>query len=204
VSPRQYALGARSGAVAETRGRVVAAARSLISDKGFHRTSLDEVAGRADVARATVYHQFGSKIGVLEAVLTDFEERAGLPALIELLATAPADVLLRTTLTAGCDYWSTDPDLCRKVIGLAATDPEAAAVLAVHDGGRLRILTDVVSRLAGADQLNEDCSQETALDVLWLLTGFDTFDTLHRGRGLDTAATSDLLVRLATRQLGST
>jgi len=59
----------------------VAAARSLFADAGFHRVSLDETARRADVARATVYHQFGSKLGVLGAVVEDYEQRAGLAAL---------------------------------------------------------------------------------------------------------------------------
>ena len=59
----------------------------MFAGTGFHRASLDEIARRADVARATVYHQFGSKLGVLGAVVEDFERRAGLAALAELVET---------------------------------------------------------------------------------------------------------------------
>jgi AcrR family transcriptional regulator len=66
-----------------------AAARRLFAEAGFHRVSLDEIARQADVARATVYHQFGSKLGVLGAVVEDYERRAGLAALAELIESGP-------------------------------------------------------------------------------------------------------------------
>src|SRR5215207_10811502 len=114
MSPRPYRLGARASTVAGGRARVVAAARELFAQRGFHRVSLDEVARRADVARATVYHQFGSKLGLLAAVVEDFERRAGLEALAELVDTAPVDRVLRAVVRAGCDYWATDPPLARQ------------------------------------------------------------------------------------------
>src|SRR5918994_2321731 len=91
---RPSRLGVRADAVDETRQRVVAAARERLSESGYHGTSVDDVARRADVARATVYHQFGSKVGLLEAVIEDFERRAGLPALARLVQEAPAPPLL--------------------------------------------------------------------------------------------------------------
>ncbi len=50
----------------------------MFVEDGFYSATVDEIARRADVARATVYHQFRSKVGVLEAVISDFEQRAGL------------------------------------------------------------------------------------------------------------------------------
>jgi AcrR family transcriptional regulator len=190
VSPRPYNLGARAAAVAETRENVVGAARQLFAGTGFHRASLDEIARRADVARATVYHQFGSKLGVLDAVVQDLERRAGLAELAALVETGPVETLVRDVVTAGCDYWATDPALARSIIAFAVTDPHAADLLAGHDAGRLRLLTRMVERLAVPDR-------ERALDGLWLLTGFAAYDDLTRGRGLRTAAAAALLADLA-------
>src|SRR4051794_7797014 len=160
MSPRPYNLGARTVSVAETREKVIGAARQLFAEAGFHRVSLDVIARRADVARATVYHQFGSKLGVLGAVVEDFERRAGLAALAELIETGPVQTLVRDVVAAGCRYWATDPALARSIVAFAVTDPHASQLLAGHDSGRLRLLTRMVERLAVPDPAR-------ALDALW-------------------------------------
>ena len=194
MSPRPYNLGARTAAVAETREKVVGAARRLFAEVGFHRVSLDEIARRADVARATVYHQFGSKLGVLGAVVEACERRAGLAALADLVESGPVETLARDVVTAGCTYWSTDPALARSIIAFAVSDPQAADLLAGHDAGRLRLLTRMVGRLDLPDP-------ERALNALWLLTGFAAYDDLTRGRGLSTARAAELLSGLAEMSL---
>ncbi len=201
VSPRRYQLGARATAVSETRSRVIAAARELFVEGGFHQASMEEIAGRADVARGTVYHQFGSKLGVFEAVIADFEDRAGLDALVTVVETASPPTLLRATITAGCAYWATDPTLARKAIGLASMQPEIEQLLEHHDAGRLSLLNRIVDRLLEADLLREGCSPEHAVDVLWVLTSFDAYDLLTRGRGLQQAEAAAALVTLAEGQL---
>ena len=197
MSPRPYRLGARSAAVAETRARVVAAAREMFTEDGFHQVSLDAVARRADVARGTVYHQFGSKVGLLEAVVRDFEQRAGLEHLVQLIERAPTDQLLRVVMTTGCRYWATDPTLVRKVTAVAATDADAAQLLAGHDAGRLQLLTRVIERLATNQRLQTARSRKSAVDTLWLLTSFAAYDELTNGRGLSTRAAATILTDLA-------
>jgi AcrR family transcriptional regulator len=66
--PRTYRLGQRQAATEQTRARILAAARDLLmSPDGYARSSIEAVARRADVARMTVYHQFGAKIGLLNS-----------------------------------------------------------------------------------------------------------------------------------------
>ncbi|MDE9366699.1 TetR/AcrR family transcriptional regulator [Luteipulveratus sp. YIM 133132] len=190
--PRTYRMGARAEAAEATRDRVVHAARDLLVEEGFHRMSVDAVAARADVARATVYQRFGSKAGLLEAVLVDLEGRAGLAGLAELVATAPPDRLVAEVVTAGCRYWATDPDLCRMILAVATADPATASVLRDHDAGRRTLLQQVVARLGHSG----DAADE-ALDVLWVLTSFDAFDLLSR----DHRAAAERLTTMALRSL---
>jgi AcrR family transcriptional regulator len=201
MSPRPYRLGVRADAVDETRQRVVAAARERLSESGYHGTSVDDVARRADVARATVYHQFGSKVGLLEAVIEDFERRAGLAELARLIEEAPAHRLLGRVVAAGCRYWATDPVLCRKIINLGAADPEVSALLERHDAGRERLLARMLDRLADAGELRPGCSRAEAADVLWLVTSFDAFDLLTRGGRRTPAVAARRLIGLAERQI---
>src|ERR1700760_4280359 len=67
MSPRPYNLGKRREAIDQGRQQVLDAARSLLAEREGPAFTVDAVARRADVARATVYYQFGSKSGLLEA-----------------------------------------------------------------------------------------------------------------------------------------
>ena len=53
----------------ETRARILAAAYALFYRKGFHRTSLDEIALKAKVTKRTLYYHFRSKDELAGAML---------------------------------------------------------------------------------------------------------------------------------------
>ena len=62
MSPRPYHRGQRQAASEQTRYSVLQAARKLLMEStSFSGFSIEAVARRADVARMTIYHQFGSK-----------------------------------------------------------------------------------------------------------------------------------------------
>src|SRR5437867_2269420 len=58
MAPRKYDLGKRAQAIADTRRRIVDATFQLHNEKGILNTSMQDIAGRADVALRTVYHHF--------------------------------------------------------------------------------------------------------------------------------------------------
>src|SRR5439155_14829250 len=66
-----------------TRLRILDAANRLLLDRGYHGVGLEPVAEAAGVSRQTVYDQFGSKSGLLGAMIARSEEQAGLPARLE-------------------------------------------------------------------------------------------------------------------------
>ena len=70
MSPRPYDLGKRRDQVDDNRRRVIDAARALLTEATTYTAfTIDAVAARAGVARATVYYQFGSKTGVLRSAV---------------------------------------------------------------------------------------------------------------------------------------
>lgn len=79
ITPRRRYNNSRRRADAEVRQRrIVEAAAALFVDQGFAATSIDQIAGAADVSPQTVYATYGSKAAVLSraievAVLGDFE-----------------------------------------------------------------------------------------------------------------------------------
>ncbi|HEY3620504.1 MAG TPA: helix-turn-helix domain-containing protein, partial [Candidatus Sulfotelmatobacter sp.] len=68
MSPRTYQMGQRQAAANKTRKRILAAARKLLLAKNFSEFTMEAVARAADVSRLTVYYQFDSKVGLLEAL----------------------------------------------------------------------------------------------------------------------------------------
>ena len=56
-----------------TRRALLDAAAELFTERGFARTSLDDVAAAARVTKGAIYHHFGSKPGLLEALFDELE-----------------------------------------------------------------------------------------------------------------------------------
>jgi AcrR family transcriptional regulator len=193
MSPRPYRLGKREEAIGEGRRRILDAARELLRvSAAYPGFTVDAVARRADVARATVYYQFGSKTGLLEAVCDDLAEAGGMADLARVFTSPAPDAAIRDLITAFAGFWAADRVVMRRLRALAALDPDVGAVIAARDQRRREGLTVLVARLpAGTGPVAEQ-----AVQMLYALTSFETFDTLAGpDRGLADAL--PLVTRLA-------
>lgn len=82
VSARRTARGGAAAIAA--RARIVAAARGLFLERGFLRTTSDDIAAELGISKATLYRAFRSKEDVLRAVVRENMEEvlAGVEGLI--------------------------------------------------------------------------------------------------------------------------
>ncbi len=109
MSPRPYRLGQRQVTTEQTRARIIAAARELlVASDGFSGFSIDAVARKADVARMTVYHQFGSKIGLLEALSDSLAAHGGMEHLADAFRRPEPLDALDEYITVFGRFWSAD------------------------------------------------------------------------------------------------
>ncbi|CAN5690730.1 TetR/AcrR family transcriptional regulator [soil metagenome] len=83
---------------ATTTARLLDIARSMFTEQGYAGVGLEDLAARAEVTRGAVYHHFGSKQGLFEAVLDDVQ--ADVASAIETAAEAFTDPW--DQLVAGC------------------------------------------------------------------------------------------------------
>jgi AcrR family transcriptional regulator len=58
-----------------TRARILAAASDVFIRRGIHAVGINEIAEAAGASKLTIYKNFGSKDGLVEAVLTDRTHR---------------------------------------------------------------------------------------------------------------------------------
>ena len=171
MSPRPYRLGQRQVATDETRARVLAAARDqLAKETSF---SIDAVARRADVARMTVYYQFGSKRGLLEALFDLLAARGGLHQLPDAFRQSDTNVALDRLIEIFARFWSSDRVVMRRLRAMAALDPELDQVLRERAEGLRNGLRVIVSRLPKGRAPVTD-----TVDLLFALTSFENFDLL--------------------------
>ena len=197
MSPRPYRLGKRQADVEDTRDRIIAAARELFGQSGFYSVSLDDVAKTAGVARATVYYQVESKSGLLDAVVASIIQRVGPERAQRAREHADAAMGVRLYVQEVVAFLATEDVLLRNLYGLAAIDPEASRVLEQYEGLRKDVLAWLVKRLADQGKLRRGVSQQHAVDMLWMLTSFRSFDQLYSRSGISVRAAGMLLSDLA-------
>lgn len=71
--PKAAVRRSRPDMVAETRSKLVGAARAAFAEKGYAATSMDDLTAAAGLTRGALYHHFGGKEGLLEAVVRDID-----------------------------------------------------------------------------------------------------------------------------------
>ncbi len=175
---RAYKSAVRSAQTAATRRRILEAARALFVAEGYRSATVELIAADAGVTPKTVFHLFGSKIGVLKTVLdsafvADDEpipivERTGPQQVkaerdqrrqIELAARGTAELLERIT---GID---------EALAAAAAIDAEAAQLRAdIELRQRKEAMRVLAGWLAETGPLKNGMSVERCADLLWVHT----------------------------------
>jgi AcrR family transcriptional regulator len=193
---RAYKLGKRAVTAAHTRQRIIDAARDVISADGVPQAGLAVIAERAGVTRTTVYQQFGSREELLLAVVNDALDRADVRTVRKALQHRDAAKAARLLMRASTRFWHGEHRLFTNVKGLAELDEAAHAVDVTKEGVRIGHIRNLAYRLAEQGKLRDGCDEEHAMQIIHLLTSFETFDQLFRISKLGLEATSSILVEM--------
>jgi AcrR family transcriptional regulator len=158
----------RSGRTKASRAQILAAVRSLLEEGVFHETTVEEVAQRAQVSRATLYGHFGSRLGLVDALCESFDAN---PALVALRETADVDLWLERVV----DFWSSEEQVLAQLYGAAAVDPAARDLVERQTRDRHGELKALLRALGRDDR--------DAFAALAILTSFETYLELRRRLG---------------------
>lgn len=177
--------GLRAAAAERTRRAIVAAARRHLVESGYPGFGMERVAEEAGVTRVTVYRRFGSKLGLLEAVADDLAARSRVvPVLADAAGAGDAPAAFRAMLSGLCAFWGTDPDLFRRLISLAAVDPEAQELLGSRERWRYGRITAFVERLDAAGRVRAPFDAAGAAAVVGAVTSFPACDEMAARLGV--------------------
>lgn len=198
MSPRPYNLGVRHEQVGQGRRQILDAARSLLGRAtSYTDFTVNAVAARADVARGTVYYQFKSKTGLLEALCDDLAHLGGLADLPRAFADPDPDQALAGFVACFGRFWQADRDAMRRLRALAALDPEVRAVIGARDERRRAGLTELAGRFDVGNGARKGTSRREVVAQLQALTSFETFDAIAGVEHDDLTAVTPTIVRLA-------
>jgi AcrR family transcriptional regulator len=199
--PRPYRQRLRAESAAMTRQRIIDAAREALTDQPIRSFNISEVADRAGVVRSTIYTVFGSRQGLLRAVVDDVVERGGWERMREAFRHPDALVAVARNLEEGTRLTASGHNVFAAISTLAAVDADAAAVIAETDAQRLKGLHVMIRRLREQGYLRPELEHEQAVDILYLLSDWRAVDRLYSDRGLDDTAVAERLVTMATLTL---
>jgi AcrR family transcriptional regulator len=202
MSPRPYQLGRRQATVEQTRTRILDAARDLLeTPEGPASFSVDAIAKHADVARMTIYYQFNSKAGLLEALFDDLANRGGMDRLPEAFRQPEALEALDTFIAIFGQFYASHRLIDRRLRGLALLDQDLARALAARNERRRTGLTVLLQRLAEQRGQPGPRERDEAVAILHMLTSFESFDILAGDAG-SPADVVPLVQRVAHAALG--
>lgn len=96
---------ARSQMIEETRNKLLEAARKAFGSVGYAQTSMDELTASAGLTRGALYHHFGDKKGLLQAVVQQVD--------------AELDVQLAQVSEQAANAWEGFKGRCRVFLEMA-------------------------------------------------------------------------------------
>ncbi|BFO18090.1 hypothetical protein SHKM778_44780 [Streptomyces sp. KM77-8] len=175
-SPRRsYQSPLREERAAETRARILTAARELFADEGFAATTVAMIAARAKVAKPTVHAAFGTKAAIIVAMLGELAaaaDREGWDRRIQQ-ETDPRRKLalcasfLRKLYANSRDVWTAAIN--------ASSDPSVVELKEQGERDSRQSLEPVIASLADAGALRDDLTPESAVERAWMLSALELY-----------------------------
>jgi AcrR family transcriptional regulator len=189
-SRRPYRSRVRAEQAAQTRLRILEASGDLFAGRGYAATTIDAVAARAGVAVDTIYAIFGTKKGMLSALIdlrvtgsgegSDVLAGEGPRALRnvssqrQMLDGFAADIAPRIERVRPID------DVMQSA---GAIDPEIAELRARMQENRFSKMKTFIEWLAANGALRRDMDLDEAATIAWTITSPEVNRLLRDVRG---------------------
>jgi len=188
---------------AATRRRILEAARRSLAVGRNPDLGLNAIARAAGVSRVTIYKQFGSRSGLLEALYDHLAVRGNVRRGKDALLEQEPDAALTGFIRALVGFWSSETAAIRRLHALAALDIGIAKGVAARENRRRRVAAQIVRRWTRTmKRRRHPWTDRFLADTLCVLVSFETYDALARAGHGD----EDIIVvmaRLAGAVLGA-
>ncbi len=174
---RRSTLRARHAEV--TRSAIVAAARRLFAEQGYAGTSVRPIAQEAGVAIQTLYSTFGSKQGLLLALVDTVREESGAEELnARIRASADPHEMVRLAARVRRQILERCGDIVITFREGAAGDAKVAAAYAEGRRRTRESIGAMCSRLQALGALRPELTLASAVDQVAAMLAAEVFEEL--------------------------
>ena len=177
MSVRAYRGDRKPSRSETTRERIKQAVRELLAEGAFHTSTVEQVAERAGISRATLYQYFRSRLELVDAICETFDANPALLELREVVEHPDPGTALEKTIANAARFWSSEDAVLHELYGVAAIDPAAQGLVDRQRADRRGELERLVRNLRRAGVLRS--SERDALALLLVLTSYETFRELR-------------------------
>jgi AcrR family transcriptional regulator len=183
VAKRRYRSPLREAQAAATRSRIMDAALDEFVAGGYPGTSVAAIARAAGVSPETIYGTFGTKRGIIDALLArvDAEGRPQQAAALSEQRGGGPRVELDVLAEVASDFWARHGRLVR-LLRQGVGDPEIGQEWLARQEARRGLLRGLVGRWPGGT-LRKGLDPDQAADVAWSLTSDQLYELLVGVRG---------------------
>jgi len=173
---RVYNSEAREAQAAQTRSRILEAAKQLFQSEGFDRVTIGKLAKAAAVSMPTIYAIFQSKRGVLQALIDEALPSYQFKALVEqsFQETSPKKRLMISAKIARQMY-DAERELMDILRGASVVAPEFKELEQEREARRYERQGETVESMAKEKVLAKGLNIAKARDIMWVYTGRDMY-----------------------------
>ena len=158
----------------------MAAVRELLAEGTFHEATVDEVAERAGIARATLYQHFRSRLDLVDAICDTFDANPALLTIRDVVEHPDPDTALTNTIANTIRFWSSEDAILAQLYGVVSIDPAARSLVDRQRADRRSEMQRLIRNLKDAGRLQPGLSARYALALIMLLTSYESFRELRQ------------------------
>ncbi|MEJ7634132.1 helix-turn-helix domain-containing protein [Aeromicrobium sp.] len=199
---RAYDASGRREAARATRRTVVAAAKTLLEERGYNATTFAEVARRAGVSPASVYQRFGNKAALFKEVFDDTiagdDEPVAVaerPEALRIQEEPDVKAKLRIFAEGAATRAARSARVQLALRNGAPIDPAVADLWQLIQAQRLTGMTMLASHLVDTGRLRTGIEVAEAREVLWTCISVEVYDLFVIQRGWSRDAYAEWLYR---------
>lgn len=155
------------------RARILQAALELFSTRGYHGTSMQQLAAAAGVSKGLLFHHFTDKARLLEALLADLQQRLGPVPAVESASPREAYELMIHQIF---QHLTAAPELAKLLVPLAihiADTPAFHELMTQKMHGIQSYVTDLLRAMGVPEPESEAQQLALTLDGLQLRMAVD-------------------------------
>ncbi|MFL5867128.1 MAG: TetR/AcrR family transcriptional regulator [Thermoleophilaceae bacterium] len=189
---RAYRAQRRPERAEATRERIMSAVRELLDEGSFHESTVEEVADRAGISRATLYQHFGSRLELVDGICDSFAVNPALLRIRDTVELADPDEALAETIAATVRFWSSEDGILSQLYGVIAVDQAAQDLVDRQRNDRRGEMQLLVRHLRKSGRLRKGVSEPRGLALLMVLTSYESFRELRQAGVSDRELTKTL------------